>query len=60
MLRLTFVLYSFAGTLLAGIGIIISLMWGQGSIQDISTAALAGATLGFPLAMILAWKIVQD
>jgi len=59
MVWLTVILHLFIGATLAGIGIVVALVAGQGSALVLGAAVLAGFLLAFPVAWIIA-RAMQD
>ena len=54
MFWLTFILHLFIGATLAGVGIVVALVAGQGSALVLGGAVLGGFVLAFPLSRIVA------
>jgi len=59
MFRLMLLLYSIAGTTLAGIGVVVALSLNLYDTQSIIVSAVIGALLGVPVVWFLAKKL-QD
>jgi len=57
MVRLTFLLYSFISSTLAGIAIIAVLSAGYGTLMPIIYAAAAGFIIALPVSWLVAKKI---
>ena len=54
MYRLMGILFSVIGTTLAGIGVVVVLTMGYGTLQPILVAAAAGAVLAIPVSWMVA------
>jgi len=57
MLRLMMIIFSMAGTALAGIGVVAVLAVNMGSAQNIVLAAAIGAAVALPLSWYVAKQI---
>jgi len=57
MFRLTMLLYSIAGTTLAGIGIVIAVTMNRYDFQSIIVAAAIGAVLALPVSWFVAKQL---
>ncbi len=60
MLRLAMILYSLIGTTLAGIGVIVVLVAGYGTLNPILVAAAIGAVLAMPVSWLVARQIYTE
>lgn len=54
MLRLAITLYTMAAPTLAGVGVVIALVAGYGTLLSLIVAALVGFIIGIPAAYLLA------
>lgn len=60
MLWLMTILHLFIGSTLAGVGIVVLLVMGQGGAWALGGAVLAGFVLAFPVAWLVARAIHDD
>ncbi|MDR9395315.1 CTP synthetase [Roseovarius sp. SYSU LYC5161] len=59
MVWLTIILHLFIGATLAGVGIVVLLVTGQGGVWPLVGAVLGGFVLGFPAARVVA-RVMDD
>ena len=57
MLRLTMLIYSIAGTTMAGIGVVVAVTLNRYDVASIIIAAAVGAVLALPASWIVARKL---
>lgn len=60
MLWLMTILHLFIGSTLAGVGIVVLLVIGQGGAWALAGAVFAGFVVGFPVAWLVARAIQDD
>lgn len=60
MLWLMTILHLFIGSTLAGVGIVVLLVMGQGGAWALAGAVIAGFVLAFPVAWLVARAIQDD